>query len=46
MGNNINWPELRWAQTANIGFVPNTLMPNVFMAVAMDLPDKSSPYGR
>lgn len=45
MGNNINWPELRWAQTANIGFVPNTLMPNVFMAVAMDLPDKSSPYG-
>lgn len=45
VGNNINWPELRWAQTANIGFVPNMLMPNVFMAVAMDLPDKSSPYG-
>ncbi len=37
-------PNLRWQQTANYGYVPNKKMPNVFMAVAMDLPDFNSPY--
>eukprot|EP00462_Mataza_sp_D1_P021035 CAMPEP_0175129262 /NCGR_PEP_ID=MMETSP0087-20121206/5373_1 /TAXON_ID=136419 /ORGANISM="Unknown Unknown, Strain D1" /LENGTH=352 /DNA_ID=CAMNT_0016411389 /DNA_START=13 /DNA_END=1068 /DNA_ORIENTATION=- len=36
---------LRWAQTANFGSVPNEKMPNTFMAVAMDLGDKESPFG-
>merc|ERR1719384_132134 len=31
-----HWPVLRWKQTASVGFVPNQLMENVFMAVAMD----------
>ncbi|KAL3884165.1 hypothetical protein ACJMK2_030385 [Sinanodonta woodiana] len=39
------FPDLRWAQTANYGYVPNTNLPNVFMSVAMDLPDFASPYG-
>ena len=30
------WPELRWKQTANFGYVPNDVMQNVFMAAAMD----------
>ena len=30
------WPELRWKQTANFGYVPNDVMKNVFMAAAMD----------
>jgi len=34
---------LRWAQTANFGYVPNPLMPNVFMSTAVDLPDLASP---
>ncbi|XP_048767648.1 sialate O-acetylesterase-like [Ostrea edulis] len=42
---NLAFPLLRWAQTANIGYVPNSLLHNVFMAVAMDLPDFKSPYG-
>ena len=36
---------IRWAQTANYGYVPNNRLQNVFMAVAMDLGDPSSPYG-
>ncbi|KAK3090921.1 hypothetical protein FSP39_015725 [Pinctada imbricata] len=36
--------EIRWAQTAKIGYVPNFKMPNTFMAVALDLPDFQSPY--
>ena len=39
------FPGLRWAQTANYGYVPNPRLQNVFMAVAMDLPDFQSPYG-
>ncbi|KAK3611041.1 hypothetical protein CHS0354_017467 [Potamilus streckersoni] len=39
------FPDLRWAQTADFGYVPNAQMPNVFMAVAIDLPDFDSPYG-
>ena len=31
-----HWPVLRWKQTASLGYVPNQLMENVFMAVAMD----------
>merc|ERR1711936_311411 len=30
------WPELRWKQTGNFGYVPNDVMQNVFMAAAMD----------
>ena len=29
-----------------MGYVPNARMKNVFMAVAMDLPDFKSPFGR
>ncbi|XP_014790821.1 sialate O-acetylesterase [Octopus bimaculoides] len=43
--NKLQFPALRWAQTANKGYVPNEKLPNVFMAVAMDLPDPTSPYG-
>ncbi|XP_041350889.1 sialate O-acetylesterase-like [Gigantopelta aegis] len=39
------FPALRWAQTAKYGFVPNKIMPNTFMSVAMDLPDPHAPYG-
>ncbi|XP_071113344.1 sialate O-acetylesterase-like [Haliotis cracherodii] len=39
------WPDTRWAQTANYGYVPNPKMKNVFMAVSLDLPDFSSPWG-
>lgn len=42
----MEYPRLRWAQTASKGFVPNPLMENTFMATAMDLPDFDSPYGR
>ncbi|KAK3098718.1 hypothetical protein FSP39_022378 [Pinctada imbricata] len=37
--------DLRWSQTAEVGFVPNSKMNNTFMAVAIDLPDYTSPYG-
>ena len=40
------FPDIRWHQTADIGYVPNYILNKVFMAVAMDLPDFSSPYGR
>ncbi|XP_076077111.1 sialate O-acetylesterase-like [Mytilus galloprovincialis] len=39
------FPDLRWHQTVDYGYVPNAKMNNVFMATAMDLPDFSSPYG-
>ncbi|XP_029964048.1 sialate O-acetylesterase-like [Salarias fasciatus] len=39
------YPNLRWHQTADTGFVPNSRMKKTFMAVALDLPDESSPYG-
>ncbi|XP_042337408.1 sialate O-acetylesterase-like, partial [Plectropomus leopardus] len=39
-----NFPFLRWHQTADIGYVPNPQMPKTFMAVALDLPDPSSPF--
>ena len=37
--------DIRWAQTANCGYVPNERLKNVFMAVAIDLGDPTSPYG-
>ncbi|KAK3097659.1 hypothetical protein FSP39_011831 [Pinctada imbricata] len=43
--NNRLFADLRWSQTAQIGFVPNYKMKNTFMAVAMDLPDFTSPAG-
>ena len=39
------FPEVRWAQTCNYGYVPNKVLRNVFMAVAIDLGDPQSPYG-
>ncbi|XP_053396061.1 sialate O-acetylesterase-like [Mercenaria mercenaria] len=39
------FPKIRWAQTTNVGYVPNSNMPNTFMAVAIDLPDFKSPTG-
>jgi len=35
-----NYPVTRWHQTADFGFVPNSRMQNVFMAVAIDTTDK------
>ncbi|XP_072309847.1 sialate O-acetylesterase-like [Eucyclogobius newberryi] len=37
--------DIRWHQTADFGFVPNFRMKKTFMAVAMDLPDSTSPFG-
>lgn len=42
---NNGFPEIRWHQTADTGFVPNKRMHRTFMAVALDLPDEKSPYG-
>ncbi|XP_066288580.1 sialate O-acetylesterase-like isoform X1 [Branchiostoma lanceolatum] len=42
---NMGYPAIRWHQTADYGYVPNPAMPNVFMAVAMDLVDLESPFG-
>lgn len=39
------FPNIRWHQTADTGFVPNSRMRKTFMAVAMDLPDENSPFG-
>ena len=40
-----SFPNIRWHQTADVGFVPNSRMHRTFMAVALDLPDEKSPYG-
>ncbi|XP_045441437.1 sialate O-acetylesterase isoform X2 [Pipistrellus kuhlii] len=37
--------QIRWHQTADLGYVPNPRMPNTFMAVAVDLGDRDSPFG-
>ena len=39
-----DFPSIRWKQTAEFGYVPNFKQPDVFMAIAMDLPDENSPY--
>jgi sialate O-acetylesterase len=36
-GSNDGVPIVRWAQTANFGYVPNEIMPKTFMATAVDL---------
>ena len=33
------FPWIRWHQTFDVGYVPNEKVPNVFMAVALDLRD-------
>ncbi len=33
------FPWVRWHQTFDVGYVPNNVVPNVFMATAMDLRD-------
>ena len=38
------FPVIRWAQTANYGYVPNDRQKSVFMAVAIDLGDPTSPF--
>ena len=38
-GHGFNMPFFRRAQTADHGFMPNPLMPDVFFASAFDLPD-------
>ncbi|KAH3771385.1 hypothetical protein DPMN_172701 [Dreissena polymorpha] len=45
-GAHFGWPDIRWAQTGGYGYVPNPALKTVFMAVAMDLPDYASPYGK
>ncbi|KAL6478646.1 hypothetical protein MHYP_G00120790 [Metynnis hypsauchen] len=42
---NDGFPEIRWHQTADYGFVPNARMKKTFMAVTIDLPDEKSPWG-
>ncbi|KAK6169983.1 hypothetical protein SNE40_018485 [Patella caerulea] len=37
--------DIRWAQTASFGYVPNSRMHDVFMAVSLDLPDYNAPMG-
>ncbi|XP_033740495.1 sialate O-acetylesterase-like isoform X2 [Pecten maximus] len=39
------FPEIRWHQTADYGYVPNHKMVNTFMANAMDLPGFLSSVG-
>ncbi|XP_069138669.1 sialate O-acetylesterase-like [Argopecten irradians] len=39
------FPEIRWHQTADYGYVPNSKMVNTFMANAMDLPGFLSSVG-
>ncbi|OQV19868.1 Sialate O-acetylesterase [Hypsibius exemplaris] len=43
-GEDVGTPVVRWHQTADVGVVPNAVLQNVFMAVAMDLSDPESPY--
>lgn len=37
-----NFPIIRWHQTFDVGFVPNNVVPKVFMAVTLDLRDDGS----
>eukprot|EP00490_Sorites_sp_Unknown_P005813 CAMPEP_0114673230 /NCGR_PEP_ID=MMETSP0191-20121206/44337_1 /TAXON_ID=126664 /ORGANISM="Sorites sp." /LENGTH=272 /DNA_ID=CAMNT_0001937639 /DNA_START=449 /DNA_END=1264 /DNA_ORIENTATION=- len=41
----IGAPQVRYAQTGNLGYLPNHLLPNVYMAISYDLGDPSSPQG-
>ncbi len=40
------FPDVRWSQTYKQGFTPNDVLVNVYTAIAIDLPDFDSPYGR
>lgn len=40
-----NFPIIRWHQTFDVGFVPNNVVPKVFMAVSLDLRDDGSGNG-
>ena len=40
------YSEVRWHQSADFGFAPNSEMNNTFMAVTLDLLDKGIPTGR
>ena len=42
---NGNWPLIRWHQTGDEGSVPNAMLPNTFMATAVDTHDPQSPWG-
>lgn len=33
------FPDIRWHQTADVGYLPNEKMPNTFLSVAYDLAD-------
>ncbi len=33
------YPWIRWHQTFDVGYVPNNIVPKVFMAVTLDLGD-------
>jgi hypothetical protein len=36
------FPWIRWHQTFDVGYAPNNVVPNVFMAVALDLRDDNN----
>ena len=38
------FPWIRWHQTFDVGYVPNHILPNVFMATTMDLRDDEEGY--
>ena len=40
----VGFTDIRWHQTADIGFTPNSRLQNVFMATAFDTTDFESPY--
>ncbi len=40
------FPTVRWSQTGGVGYTPNLHLQGVFLAVAIDLPDYDSPWGR
>jgi sialate O-acetylesterase len=37
------FPTIRWHQTFDVGYAPNNVVPNVFMATSMDLRDDDAP---
>ncbi|CAH1799415.1 unnamed protein product, partial [Owenia fusiformis] len=41
----VGFPDIRWHQTADYGYVPNPRLKNIFMGEAMDLRDDNAPSG-
>ena len=39
------FPDVRWAQTYNMGYTPNAYLERIYTAIALDLPDFESPSG-